>query len=330
MNITELKSDKRYKDIFQITKEEFKAQESLAQSDGEIYQPLFVWKNKGILVYGYHYLKIIKAHPDIKFTIREIEFQDWEQAQVWAIEHYIAQPEIGLWQKLTVATACGEYWLLKEEAKKAHGNRSELPSVSEGDSGRSKEVNAIIAQKVGCSVTYVYNFQRIISAGREDIIKLCRKGELSISAAYARLFLPKKPRRSKPNKNTPMILEINNATDIFDECENDINIGGKKTTRHNGTPVDPKPVAEKIKTATVPDGAIWIALHKEDCQMQVIKKNFDSEKGIIHIKIDSYRCKTISDENGVIILEADHINGGTEELRQKDDSDFEAKSKRAS
>jgi len=64
--------------------------------------------------------------------------------------------------------------------------------------------------------------------------------------------------------------------------------------------------------------------------MQVVKQTFDDSKGVIRTIINSYHCKIISDENGVIILEADHINGGTEERLQKDDSEFDLASKKAS
>ena len=329
MQVEKLKSDKRYKDIFQITKEEFNAQEELAVSDGEIYEPLFVWKGQGILVYGYHCWDILKAHPAIRYTMREIEFQDWQEAQVWAVEHYIAKPEIRLWQKLEAAIDCESYWLLKEEAKKAQGSRNDLSSVSE-DKLDCTEVNEIIAKKVGCSATYVYNFKKILSSGRKDIIALCRKGELSISAAYLRLFLPKKPKGGdKPGPQTPLELDID-GSDIFDDCEKNINIGKKNTTRHNGIPVDPVPIAQQIKTAKVPDGAIWVTIHKKDGQMQVVRKNFDESIGVVHTTVNSYNCKLVSTDNDIIIIQADHINGGTREVRQKDDSEFEEASKKAS
>ncbi len=329
LRIQDLKADAKYKDIFSITQAEYNATELLAINDGEIFQPLFVWKGQSILVYGYHYWEILKAHPELNYTVREVEFQDWQEAKVWAIEHYIAQPETRLWQKLEAAVQCESYWLLKEDAKKAHGNRPESPSLSEGNSDQSKEVNAIIAQKVGCSATYVYNFKKILSSGTTDIIKLCRKGELSISAAYARLFLPKKPKIAKPGLQTPIELKID-SRDIFEDCEKNTDIGKKNTNRHNGIPVDPMPIAQQIKAANVPDGAIWVTLHKKDGQMQVVKKTFDEITGIVHMTVNSYQCKVVSADNDIIVIEADHINGGTRELRQKDDSDFENNSRRAS
>ena len=321
VSIQELKSDKKYKDIFSITPDEYKATEMLALQDGEIYQPLFIWKGQDILIYGYQCLKVLKAHPEVKYTVRELDFESWQEAQVWAVEHYIALPETLLWQKLEAAVQCEDYWLLKADAKKAHGNRQKSPTVSEGDSERSKEVNVIIAQKVGCSPTYVYNFKRIFDSGRKDIIALCRKGEMSISKAYSQLFMPKKPRKRKPGPSAPMELVVD-GSDIFDECEKNINIGNKNTTRHNGVPVDPAPIAEQMKTVETPDGAIWVTLHKKDWQMQVVKKTFNEAKGKILTNVNAYNCKVVSMDEDVIILEADHINGSTTEESQKDDQDF--------
>lgn len=329
MKLEDISLDTRYEEIFSITKEEQEAMELLAINDGELFQPLFVWKGQDTLVYGYQYLEILKTHPDIKYMVRQIEFKDWQEAHVWAIEHYIAQPVLLLWQKLEAAIKCESYWLLKEDAKKSHGNRKESPSVCEGDSDGSKEVNAIIAEKVGCSTTYVYNFKKILGSNRMDIIKKCRIGELSISAAYAKLFLPKKPRKSKPTANTPVELEFGSG-DIFDECEQSIKFGTNKAACFNGVPVDSDPIIQKIKTTEVPDGAIWLTFHKQACQMQVLKKTYDPEKGNIHMEIHSFNCKTVSMDDDIIILEAGYITGGTEIVQQKDETDFDSASRKAS
>ncbi|MBW8017945.1 MAG: hypothetical protein FVQ82_17380 [Planctomycetes bacterium] len=331
MNIEKLKLDKKYKDIFSVTRKEQQAIEMLALQDGEIYQPLFVWKDQGILIYGYQYLKVIKAHPEIKHTIREIEFEGWEEAQVWAIEHYIAQPEILLWQKLEASVGCGAYWLLKEDAKKAQGVRADLSTVTVDKSDDSKEVNAIIGRKVGCSTGYVYNFKKILSSGKTDIIKLCRKGELSISAAYSRLFTPKPPRKRKttPVPSAPIELEID-GSDIFDECEDNIDVGKKNTNCHNGIPVDPNQIINEITATNVPDGSIWITLHKNDHQIQVVKRTYDEAKGSFQAKVNAYNYKVITSNDELIILQADHINGSTTEASRKDDREFGKSSQMAS
>jgi hypothetical protein len=320
MEIEKLKTDKKYQEIFRITEMELETIERLALQDGEIYPPLAVWRGENILIYGYQYLPTIEAHPEIKYTIREMDFNDWQEAQVWAIEHYIAQPVVLLWNKLETATTCGEYWLLKEKAKIAHGHRSESPSVSEDNSDKSNEVNAIIAQKCGCSPTIVYNFKRILSSGKTDIIKQCRAGMLTISAAYAKLFTPKKPRTTKPATTAQIELEVTD-TDIFADCECHAD-DGKRTNRIYATPVDSIAVVQKIATTKAPEGSIWIVLHKKQGQMQVVERHYEKDKGTILAKINTYSCKMIENTDDRIVLEAEHIPASTTETIQKDDREF--------
>jgi len=78
MEIEKLKTDKKYQEIFRITEMELETIERLALQDGEIYPPLAVWRGENILIYGYQYLPTIEAHPEIKYTIREMDFNDWQ------------------------------------------------------------------------------------------------------------------------------------------------------------------------------------------------------------------------------------------------------------
>ena len=328
MKLEHIKEDAKYKEVFKADQTELKTIEQLAVQDGEIYFPLIVWKGENILVYGYQYLPIVKAHPEIRYSICEMDFADWQEAQVWAIEHYIAQPEVLLAQKLDIAINCGEYWLLKETAKRSQGKRTDLSSDSEGKLDQSNEVNKIIAAKVGCSLTYVYNYRKILSSGRMDIINLCRSGKLTISAAYAKLFTPQKPRTKKPVTSAPIELKITDS-DIFSACECHAD-SGKRTNRIYATPVDPTPVVQKVATTDAPEGCIWIVLHKKQGQMQVVQRNYEKNKGTILAKINAYSCKMIENTDDRIVLEAEHIPASTTETIQKDDRDFSQKPSLAS
>jgi len=113
-------------------------------ADGEILHPLVSWN--GTLIFGYPYLEILKRHPDLTYHIKEMAFDNWQEALSWAVEYYISLPEITLARKILVAIQCEEYWLLKDEAKKAQGKRNDLSSDS-NDKFEGTVVNAILARK---------------------------------------------------------------------------------------------------------------------------------------------------------------------------------------
>jgi hypothetical protein len=142
----ELEVDEKYKTVFPYTEDHLLAMEDLATKDGEILHPLVVWNNT--LIFGYPYLEILKRHPDLKHQIKEMAFDHWQDALSWAVEYYISMPEITLARKLVAAIQCEDYWLLKEEAKKSQGKRTDLSSDSE-DKFESTVVNAILACPFG-------------------------------------------------------------------------------------------------------------------------------------------------------------------------------------
>jgi len=318
MKLEELKVDEKFRSIYPCTLEQLAAMEAVAVNDGVVLQSLVSWD--GVLVWGYPELEILKKYPNLKHTIIEKSFDGWEDAKVWAVEHYISLPEIILAQKLLAAIQCEEYWKLKEAAKKAQGKRNDLSLESE-EKSESVVVDAIIAQKVGCSETYVYNFKRIYKSGNKTILDQCLKGNLTISAAYARLFSTNKKKddghKSKPASDTPIEIDVD-GVDILEASEAAFE-GNERACR---IPVDPTPVAEELRDSDAPDGSLWIALYLKEGQLQVVKKAHDQEKGCCHIKVNSFDCRLVSKEDDRIVLKVAPINGGVEVFKSKDDRAF--------
>jgi hypothetical protein len=314
----ELQLDEKFKTVFPYTEDHLKAMEDVATTDGEILHPLVSWN--GTLIFGYPYLEILTRHPDLKHQIKEMAFGTWQDALSWAVEYYISLPEITLPRKLLAAIQCETYWLLKKEAKKAQGNRNNIPSKFEGMS-ESKEVNTIIAHKAGCSETYVYYFRRVYSSGRKDVIDACLRGELTIKAAHDKVFPPTKEKpKNTPVPKAPIQLDLNSVNIL--ESEKNQDVGRKNAKQLKGTLLDPKPITEKFSDAKVPDGSIWIAVNLKENQLQIINKSHDKERGQVHIKVNSFNCRLVDQTQERIILEADHINGGIEEFNSKDDADY--------
>jgi len=328
-SIDELNVDKMFERLTPVSKEELAALESMIVADCEIHSPIIVWQGEGIVVDGHSRLAILKKHPKLEHTIKEIPFKDWEEVMVWIVEHHIARKSFTLWQRLEMASNCEAYWQAKAQAKANQGNRSDLKTPGDKKS-KNIDVNQIIAAKVGCGRTTVTQFRTVFKEASEAIKQKCREGDMSIKRAYESLA-PKNPQKRKtaPASSADTVVDMD-GFDILEECENNIDVGKKKTSRSNGTPMDPSMIVEKIQQETVPDGAIWIVLHKGQAQIQIVKKSYDAEKGTIHVKVNSFKFKFLSSDAETLILEADHINGGQEELLRKDDSEFETKRKLAS
>ena len=71
------------------TEAEFKQLESNILADGEVREPLVVWN--GVIVDGHHRWKIIQAHPELPFTVKEMNFADKYAAIIWMCKKQLGQ-----------------------------------------------------------------------------------------------------------------------------------------------------------------------------------------------------------------------------------------------
>ena len=69
------------------TAEQIKQLEENILKDGRVRNPLVVWKGHGILVDGHHRLRILKAHPEIPYTVIEQEFDDADAVSDWIMSN---------------------------------------------------------------------------------------------------------------------------------------------------------------------------------------------------------------------------------------------------
>lgn len=320
LKIEDLKVENKFKRITPESKEQFNALEKLIVADVELHSPIIIWAGQGIVVDGHSRLEILKKHPDLKYSLKEIEFDDWMDVIVWIVEHHIARSSFTLWQKLEMAMACVKYWEAKEKARRNQGVRNDLktPGVKKSE---SIDTNAILAEKVGCGTTTVTQFLKVFNKASEATKQKCKEGDMSIKRAYESLA----PKKTTPKKKSDVTLEI--ATEsILDKSKKNQSPGKKS----NIVIPDPKPIATKMTSARTSEGSIWFAINPIEGVIQIFNKSIDQEKGKIHIEVDNYSCKTVSKENGVTIVEACHIDGSTEHITQKDNINFEEASKKAS
>lgn len=87
--MVELKIDQEFRDkIPPLTEEEFKQLEENILSDGEVYEPICVWK--GTVVDGHNRYKIVLNHPEIPFRTKEMDFAD-----KWAAFEWMYRKQLG-------------------------------------------------------------------------------------------------------------------------------------------------------------------------------------------------------------------------------------------
>lgn len=69
------------------TAEQFKQLEENMVAEGRARNPLVIWKGKNTLVDGHHRVKILKAHPELRWSVVEQEFADEDEVKEWIIKN---------------------------------------------------------------------------------------------------------------------------------------------------------------------------------------------------------------------------------------------------
>lgn len=120
--------DPRFRDkIPKPSEEEYRQLEENILSDGEIRDPLILWRGYNILVDGHNRWKIYQAHSDVlPFPgVRELPFEDENAAVDWMLMNQLGRRNLN---EMQIAALRGQ---LYKTMKKRHGNNAER-----GEDGR--------------------------------------------------------------------------------------------------------------------------------------------------------------------------------------------------
>lgn len=91
--MTPLKIDPEFRDkIPPLSDDEFKRLEENIIADGAVREPLVVWN--GVIIDGHHRWKIIQKHPEIPYTIKEMDFADRWAAISWMCSNQLGRRNI--------------------------------------------------------------------------------------------------------------------------------------------------------------------------------------------------------------------------------------------
>lgn len=126
MELSEIKINIDFENLIpKQTAEQFKQLEENVLKDGRVRNPLVVWKDHGILVDGHHRLRILKAHPEIPYTVIEQEFDDEDAVKEWIITNALGT------RNLTETDYTLLVASLYKMRKRKHGN-----NAPRGESGK--------------------------------------------------------------------------------------------------------------------------------------------------------------------------------------------------
>ena len=88
-------------------------------TEGRVREPLTLWKDHGVLVDGHHRKRVLDEHPEIPFTIDEVDFADEDAVDEWIIKNQLGKHNLTPLQ-LTMLQG-----LLYKQRLKPVGNPSE-------------------------------------------------------------------------------------------------------------------------------------------------------------------------------------------------------------
>ena len=87
--MNELQINSKFRDVVRPLKpDEFNGLEETILRDGRVYSPIITWK--GIIIDGHNRWAIIQKHPEIPYTVQEMDFPD-----EWAVIAWICNTQLG-------------------------------------------------------------------------------------------------------------------------------------------------------------------------------------------------------------------------------------------
>lgn len=91
--MVELKIKPEFRDkIPPLTEDEFSRLEKSILEDGEVRDPIVVWDD--VIVDGHNRYKIVQAHPEIPFKVKQMDFSDEYAAIVWMCKNQLGRRNI--------------------------------------------------------------------------------------------------------------------------------------------------------------------------------------------------------------------------------------------
>ena len=132
-----------------LTEEEFRNLEKNILTAGEIYSPIIVWN--GMIVDGHNRYRILKGHPELTWSVKEMDFENRDEAMGWICGNQLGRRNLTPMQKKYLIG------IQYNAQKNSHGgSRRGAPCSSDKNDHLKKETTRQrLAREHGVSEAYI-------------------------------------------------------------------------------------------------------------------------------------------------------------------------------
>lgn len=191
MELSEIKININFENLIpKQTAEQFKQLEENMVAEGRARNPLVLWH--GILVDGHHRMRILKAHPEIKWSFVEQDFSDEDEAKEWIIKNALGTRNL---TEMQITELRGRLYKARKKRVGEHkGNQytrtecSEKPNIPKPQGRVSEQIAAelgINPDTVMTSSNFVDGLdaaESVVPGFRDDVLTgvvKAQKGEIA-------------------------------------------------------------------------------------------------------------------------------------------------------
>ena len=159
--LSEIKILPRFRDkIPPQTEEQFKQLEENILTEGRVREPLTLWKGHCVLVDGHHRKRVLDDHPEIPFTVDEIEFVDEDAVDEWIIKnqlgkHNLTEIQMTMLRGLLYKQRKGPIKAVKERDEKGQFRGSQNATNGE-------RVAKVVAKELGIDRATVLRSENVV------------------------------------------------------------------------------------------------------------------------------------------------------------------------
>jgi len=208
MELTDIKINIDFENLIpKQTAEQFKQLEENILKDGRVRNPLVVWKDHRILVDGHNRLRIIKAHPEIPYSITEQEFEDEQDVTEWIIMNALGTRNL---TEMQITDLRGRLFKMKKGKRGApKGNTNAKKQISEKQTFVSNEVAQSVANELGVNRNTVYEAANFVEGlDKADSVVPGFKDGVLTGAIKAQKGEVAKMRKQTPEEIKKSVKEI--------------------------------------------------------------------------------------------------------------------------